>query len=467
MSDSVKLTPISDNLLSPTSDYLRITIVMSLYIFIAIIFIAISGFTEAVKNWDKVRCKPQYMALAPLFGKDTAQNMDYCMKGIMEKEAGPFLTPVFKILVSFIGTISTLLNATNSLRLQLATLVGGITRLIQQFTDRFKQFIFAVRRMAIRIKSLLYRVYGTLFAAIYMGMTGITAAQNVGDSILFVFINTFCFPPDTPIYVKNKGYIPISQVKIGDTLISGNQVTATFNFIATGQPMVRLGNIRVSTNHFVQSPDGKWIMASEHPDAIPDGKWEHSEDKPLICLNTSDHEIHLGEYVFSDYDETSEGDNEAAAFVERSLNGVRSSTESSTSMYKEYGALMEPNTLLEGNNKAESIKLGQILTNGAKVIGIINKLTSEYVLLPDGTKVTPSTLVWQKDLQIYVRAIIVDGAKYVELEKPENYCGLIVNPHSYITTASGYHLRDYLEVMSPFTEESYAASLRASHIKAE
>ncbi len=451
---------------APKSDYLRITITISIYVFIAVIFIAISGFAEAMRNWDKYRCKPQYMALAPLFGKDTAQNMDYCMKNIMEKEAGPFLAPVFKILASFVGTFSILLNSTNSLRLQLATLVGGITRMIQQFTDRFAQFIFSVRRTAIRIKSLLYRVYGTLIAAVYMGLTSITAAQNVGDSLLFVFVNTICFPPDTPIYVKGKGHIRIDQIKIGDRLAHGGKVTATFKFLGTGQPMVRLGHVRVSTNHFVQDPDGKWVMASEHPHAIKDGEWEHGTEKPLICLNTDDHKIPLGAYMFSDYDETSEGDKDAAAFVERSLNGFASDNDSEK-QYNEYGALMHPETLLDDNYLAKDIKLGQTLKNGAKVIGVLNKLTSEYVVLPDGTRVTPSTLVWDESSQIYKRAIMITNAKYIELSEPVIYRGLMVNPHSYVTTASGLHLRDYFEVMSPFTEESYAASLRASHIKAE
>ncbi len=448
---------------APKSDYLRIIITMSIYVFIAVIFIAISGFAEAMRNWEKYRCKPQYMALAPLFGKDTAQNMDYCMKGIMEKEAGPFLAPVFKILASFVGTFSVLLNSTNSLRLQLATLVGGITRMIQQFTDRFAQFIFSVRRMAIRIKSLLYRVYGTLIAAVYMGLTSLTAAQNVGDSLLFVFVNTICFPPDTPIYVKSKGHIRIDQIKIGDRLAHGGKVTATFKFLGKGQPMVRLGHVRVSTNHFVRDPEGKWVMASEHPHAIQDGVWEHGPDKPLICLNTDDHKIPLGGYMFSDYDETSEGDKEAATFVERSLNGF--ATESDK-QYKEYGALMHPGTSID-NCLVKDIKLGHIMQNGAKVIGVLKKLTSEYVELPDGTRVTPSTLVWDSSSQTYKRAISINNAKYIELTEPTIYYGLMVNPHSYVTTDSGLHLRDYFEVMSPFTEESYAASLRASHIKAE
>ena len=457
----IKDTSILDGEKSPSTtqnSYLRIGLLSVLGVIFAGLLALVSGLAEIQKNWPKYRCKPQYMALAPVFGKNTAENFDYCMKNVMDKEASGALAPLYKTLALFIGIISTLLNSTNSLRLQLATLVGGIVKVVQQFTDRFTQFQFAIRTATIRMKSLMYRVFGTVMAVVYMGMSGVTALQNFGDHWLIRFLMVFCFPPETPIFVFGKGHIPIKDVQIGDRLAHGGHVTAKFHFAAPGEQMVRLGHVRVSTNHFVQGPDGSWIMAGEHPDAVCDGIWTGGAENPLICLNTSNHKIPIGKYMFSDYDETAEGDKLAAEFVEKSINGVSAPQH----QFKEYGALMHPSTPILGLDKASNIQLGQVLSNRCRVLGIIDKEVLEIMELADGTMVTPSALVWNPEKFKYERAIDCKNAKLIKFKKPEIYKGFIVTPHSYITTDSGLHLRDYIEVLSPFTEESYSSALRGS-----
>ncbi len=439
------------------SSYVRITIITIIGIIIGSFIVAISGIAEVKTNWPKYRCKPQYIALAPIFGHQLAENFDFCVKNVMDKEASGALSPIYKTLATFIGIISTLLQSTNSLRLQLATLVGGIVKIVQQFTDRFTQFQFALRSSAIRMKSIMYRVYGTMMSMIYMGLSGVVAVQNLGDNSLVRFLSTFCFPPSTPIYIHGRGIIPISNVCIGDRLLNGGYVTARFLFSAKGQPMVRLGHVRVSTNHFVQTADGAWVMAGDHPDAKKDGTWEHGDEWPLVCLNTSDHKISLGAYMFSDYDETEKGDLETARFVEKSING---SDPDEVHDFNEYGALMHPMTILDNNGLlASNVGLGHIFDNGAKVIGIIDKLTTDVVQLDNNTIVTSSTLVWSAAANKFIRAIDMPGARHVILPTQELYRGFIVTPHSYITTASGFSLRDYIEVFSPDTEQAYAQAL--------
>ncbi len=443
------------------SDYTRIIIISVLGIIIVGIVLSVSAIAEVKKNWPKYRCRPQYMVLAPIFGNDTAENFNYCLQNVMNSEAGSALAPVYKVLFASIASIAQLLDSTNSLRLQLATLVGGVVKTIQQFVDRFNQFGFAVRSTAIRIKSMMYRVYGTMMAMIYLGMSGIVTLQNLPETALVKFLMTFCFPPNTPIYVHGKGHIPIAHVIPGDRLANGSIVTARFNFSAKGQQMVRLGHVRVSTNHFVRAPDGGWIMAGEHPDAIASPDWEHGDEYPLICLNTNDHTIPLGGYIFSDYDETAEGDETAAQFVERRINGEEFTHRVT---FKEYGATIHPDSLVQGNRPAKSVMLGETFKNGNKVIGFIDKFITEAVQLPDSNRtiVTPSTLVWSDYGRKFIRAVDIVGAKTIKYNTPIVFRGFIVTPSSTIVTDSGLHLRDYIEVLSPDTEEPYSKCLRSS-----
>ena len=458
MADTDATTDISFKI-GEESDYTRIIIISVIGIIIVGMVQSVSQIAEIKKNWDKYRCKPQYMALAPIFGKDTAENFNYCLQNVMNDEAGSTLAPIYKVLFASLASVSTLLESTNSLRLQLATLVGGIVKTIQQFVDRFNQFGFAVRNTAIRLKLLMYRVYGIMMAMIYMGISGIVTLQNLPETALVKFMLTFCFPPNTPIYVHGKGHIPISHVRPGDRLAHGAIVTGRFAFSAKGQQMVRLGHVRVSTNHFVRDPSGNWVMAGEHVHAEKSPDWEYGPEFPLICLNTSDHTIHLGGYEFSDYDETEDGDEVAAKFVERRING---SEFTHRVKFKEYGANIHPNSLVLNGRPANSVLLGETFSNGCKVIGLVDKFITQAVKLPDRaqTIVTPSTLVWSNYSHKYIRAIDIVGSVSINYDTPVIFRGFIVTPHSTIVTDSGLHLRDYIEVLSPDTEEPYSKCLR-------
>jgi hypothetical protein len=435
------------------NSFLRIVILSTFFFLAAYVTTMLSDFAEIKKNWPKYRCNPQYIATAGLYGFDTKENLDYCMKNVMQGEAAVQLGPIYKILANSVGTQGGLLTSVNSIRLQMATLMGGIMKTFQQFTDRFAQFLFAVRNGAVRMRTMMNRVFATVFSVIYMGMSGVTAAQNFGDTMIGGFLSTFCFPPDTPIYVKGAGHVHIKTVKIGDRLANGSRVTAVFRFHAPGQEMVRLGHVMVSTNHFVKDPDGAWVMAGEHPEAVDAGIWPAHE--PLVCLNTDTHTIPLGKYLFSDYDETEAGDKDCAVFIEQSLNGK--GARAVNKQLGGYGALMDSRTMLESGMKLQELSLGQKISSGSKVFGVLEKETLEITTLENGIRVHPSTFIWNNGL--WRRAIELGHT--VKLEQPEIMMGYVVYPHSYITTASGQHIRDYLEVASPDSEAAYAAVMRA------
>ncbi len=434
-----------------SSSFMRIILLGSFLFLIAYVMTLVSDFSRIKKNWPKYRCNPQYIATASLYGFDTKENLDYCLKNAMQGEAAVQLGPIYKILANSVGTQGSLLSSVNSIRLQMATVMGGIMRTIQQFTDRFAQFMFAIRNGAVRMRVLMNRVFATVFAVIYMGMSGIMAARNFGDTVIGGFLRTFCFPPDTPIFVAGKGHVPINTVKIGDHLANGSRVTATFRFHAPGQEMVRLGHIIVSTNHFVKDPKGNWVMAGEHPEAIMAPVWDAQE--PLICLNTDTHTIPIGRYLFSDYDETEAGDEGCSEFITRALNGVDGKPNINLNSY---GALVDSSVVLESGKRLKELELKDRV-GGAKIFGILEKETLEYCVLENGLRVHPSTFIWNKGQ--WRRAAEL-ATETVRLDKPEIMMSFIAYPHSYITTASGQHIRDYLEVASPDSEAAYAAAMR-------
>lgn len=431
--------------------------ILLLFIFTSIWvgMISMADVNEVKKNWSKYRCRPNIMPFAGMYGYNTGENFQFCLSNMFGVELGEALGPVFVILSTMIATLMTVLEVANSIRIQLATLTGGINTIFQNFTDRFKQLISSVQQSAYRMKLLMGRLYGTFFALIYMTMAGMTSLDNFTQTILFDFLDTFCFDPDTLVEIQDKGLIKVKDVQIGDTFVkTGGSVTATFQFDSDGQAMVELpGNIIVSTNHYIYYL-GKWIQARDHPDAKLKDRWSGGTERPLICFNTSDHKIPIGHYTFLDYDETEEGDAETMKWIETGLNAAQHHKHR---IYP-YSTCMDKDTMIrmkDGSVKPiQKIHLGEELSTG-KVIGLIKKQTIEFCELPSREFSTPGLCYWQTNQ--WIRA--GDCLPIEHLQHPQTFYSLVVMKTATYETQAGTFIRDYVEIHSPDAENVYTEKI--------
>ena len=430
------------------------------------------GIANISANWAENRCKPQILPFASLYGYNTADNFNYCMKNVISDQAGQSLGPIYQVLATFVGTLSTLLASANSLRLSLATMVGGITKVFQEFAERMNSLMTRIRISTVRMKMLFSRLFATFYAMIYMGMSGITAVSNFGDTFLFKFLDTFCFDPDTLVEITRNSIqqtIPVRAVKIDDVFTkTGSKVTATFSFIADGQPMVYLGDILVSTNHYVKSPTGTYVRAADHPDAVSAGPWVGGSERPLICFNTSDHHIPIGEYTFLDYDETDTANEPTMTRLQTQVNGGITPTK--LTHPSEYSPGVHENTQINigrytqqqsQQQQAKDIKLDQCISAG-KVIGVVKKRVDNFILMNEDI-LSETSLIWDASTNSWKRGyelLAVGKAKKAKLSGDENVAySFIVSPSATIETRQGTCLRDYMEVMSPDAENDYTKQI--------
>jgi hypothetical protein len=429
-----------------------------LFVMIAIwvILLGSADVSEISRNWPKYRCQPTIMPFASFFGHDITENFQFCLQGILNNEVSPIVSPIYQILATFLGTIGGLMSVANSLRLEMATFVGGVNGLFQNFTDRFKQIIFRAQTTANRMRVMMARLYGTMFTLIFLTLSAQTSLFNFSDTFLFKFLDTFCFNPDTRVEIQGKGTIPVKDVQIGDRFSqTGARVTSTFSFEADGQPMVRLpGGIEVSTNHYVRY--GKaFVRADEHPDAVPISGWQGGSERPLICFNTSTHEIPIGNYTFLDYDETDVADVPTMEWVDTTLNNRK---ESKSYAYR-YDSCFHPQTRVRMKSgvciPASAVRLGS-QTQMGKVMGIVKKEVSSSCRLPTGECVSPGLLVWHKDK--WIRA--GDLYPIQAFSTPQIFMNCIVANSACMETASGTVIRDYFELHSPDTEQFYAKAIQ-------
>lgn len=429
------------------------------FLIVTLIFIgALVGFSKIVDiqkvkdNWETYRCRPDVMIMADYYGHDSGENLGYCLKNGFDKRAREAIAPFYTYLGKFVEVLMTMLNSINSIRMIFATIIGSATQIFTEFSGRIQALFYRFQMAAIRMKMLMGRVFATMYAVIFMGMAGIKATQNFGNTFLFKFLDTFCFDPDTEIVLQNGTSIPIKEVKVGDYLRGGQKVTAAFKFAADGQEMVKISGILVSTNHYIKYK-GKWIEAKDHPDAVASADWSGGNDRPLICLNTDTHTIPIGNYIFSDYDETSEGDEAAMKMATDILNG-RASKPAKGSSEMACG----PKTLVKtvfGLVPADQITLGTVLSHGT-VVGLVKKECRSICRI-NGEYFAAGTCIWSPAHNRWLRAFQLSKPAIMP---PLVYYSFVVTPSATIETQSTV-FRDYVEVHSKDLEAPYSAAINA------
>lgn len=404
-------------------------------------------------NWAEERCSPMIMPFASIFGYNTKENFEFCMGKIFNTHSMPFFGSIGTMFSHFTGLLHSIFDSISSLRNIIASLGGGINVIFQEFTERISNFFFKLRLSAIHIKTLIGRMYAIMFSVMYMGMSAITGVTTFTNTFLFSFLNIFCFPANTLINVEGKGLIPIKDIQIGDTLEPTNsKVTATFRFFSKGQPMVKLGSVIVSTNHYVYH-NGQSIKAGNHPDAIQIDNW--NSDDPLYCLNTSDNKIPIDNLLFLDYDETSDGDKDTMNLIQNRINATNINNDFK---FKEYCAAIHEDTVIKtinGNKKAKDIIIGDKLVTGGEVVGLIRREVNEICKLSNGVITTPSTLYWNTLLNKWERF----GENLEFIREKYELISFIVIPNSQIELEDGLRIRDYVELCSPDSEIHYSKCL--------
>jgi hypothetical protein len=362
-------------------------------------------------------------------------------------------------MFGFTGVLTNLMNSANSFRTTLATLVGGVLKLIAEFKTRMTALMGHVKLAASRMKALMFRVYGTMFAVMYMGMSATTAITNLGDSFIFTFVNTFCFPPDQEIELEDGEKVLISEVLVGDTIKGGSRVETIYKFAADGQEMVEIDKIRVSSNHFIQY-NGKWIMAKDHPKSKSIESWSGGYNSPLFCLTTHNHLLHIGSYVFADYDETDLANAKTQEWVDASLNG-RCKVRLDSEISYDIGSPSESRVkTLDGYKSLNEIRLGDKITEKDTVVGIQVMNHSEFCKLPDGTLVAKGSLFWNSTKGEWSRAYsFLPSVSY----SPRECIALFVSPGAKYEVNS-WIIRDAMEIYSPDTKQYYAEVLLKENI---
>ena len=430
-------------------------VVMTLVFLIALIMMFTMGnLNEISKNFPKYRCNPIMMPFAGSFGYDAKENFDFCLTNIFNGKAAQIFAPIYGILGSFTDVVKQITNVTLGLRQLFANFLFGVNNFIRSVRDKIQALLTSVRMSFLKINNLMGKVYGTMIAVVYMGTSAMTAGMSVGDNDMVQFLFEFCFAPETLIQLRNGSFTQIQHLRIGDALVPTAQnadprVTSVFRFDGSKTPMVRIDDVVVSGEHYVQH-EGRWMLAKNHPDAV-----SSASVPTLVCLNVEGHQFQAGRsLVVADYDE-----HETEAVVEatqklalKALNGSEG-----TEPAVDYSLGVDSSVEIElekGWARIADVCCGDVVRGAGRVLGVVREECEEPVLV-HGVPFAPGQLLFREGR--WVRA----GSLPSCVSRKSELVSLITERCGTMRGRVGdgeVFLRDYREVALPEMEAAYAAA---------
>lgn len=179
-----------------------------------------------------------------------------------------------------------------------------------------------------------------------------------------------CFHKDTLITLISGIKKPISEIKLNDYLSDGSRVTTIFKLLPENEKLFSLNNVKVTGSHYVKY-NNKWIFVKNHPNSI----LLNEPFSEVWCLNTTSKVIIINETIFSDWDEISDEKLQTLQklFPLIKMNNIHA--------YLETGFSATHKISLANNTEKNiiDIKLGDILSNDSKVVGLVKISTKDKV----------------------------------------------------------------------------------------
>jgi hypothetical protein len=304
LQNSAPIVPTSAATSAATSSppYMSFIFLMLLLIGIFAGLESLSNISQVSTNWPEVRCQPQNILLAGLYGHDANENYQFCLQQIIQDKTKSSTAPFAQGMGGFTSVLQNLMSSANSFRTTLATMAGGIIKIISEFKSRMTALMGRVKLTASRMKAMMYRVYGTMFAVMYMGISAQTGISNFGDTFIFKFIDAFCFAPDTRVILADGSDRTIQNLRLGDKL-AGTCVVEAIIQCPGSSDIYSIYGVNVSGRHRIWSSEqNKFISVKDHPDA-----GRAAAQPSLWTLVTSNREIPVkgsnGLVRFADWEE--------------------------------------------------------------------------------------------------------------------------------------------------------------------
>ena len=395
-----------------------------------------------IDDWPNQRCKPQIMPIAGFIthpegvtaSEYTAQNFTYCSQNILTSITGEALQPLTYVTSTFTAIANGISNALDSIRGMFDKIRGFFESISKEIMGRIMNIMAPLQQIIISFKDLIGKIQGTMTGGLFTalgsyytlksmlgaiaqfiiiiliamaiiivilwilpftwGAAAAGTAVFLGISIPMAIILQFfsdklhinglksiphlkCFDKNTYIEMNDGNSRKINDIQVGDILANNNMVTGKIMVETKGSIMYELDDIFVSDSHIVKYGDS-WISVSKHPNAK---KCTFYQEPYLYCLNTTNKNIVINGYIFSDWDEINDED---IINIQKNTNHMFNEK---NDIHKCLDGGFVGHTEIKLNDgivkQIKDIRVGDILENNTSVYGIVEingrSLNGQYI----------------------------------------------------------------------------------------
>ena len=395
-----------------------------------------------IDDWPNQRCKPQIMPIAGLIthpegvtaSEYTAQNFTYCTQNILTSITGDAVQPLTYVTSTFKNISEGLLNALNAIRGMFDKIRGFFQSISTEIMGRIMNIMAPLQQIIISFRDLIGKIQGTMTAGLFTALgsyytlksmlgaiaqfiviiliamaviivilwilpctwgaaatgTALFLSISIPMAIILKFFNDKlqinglksiphlkCFDKNTYITMNEGNSRKINDIQVGDILANNNMVTGKIMVETKGSIMYELDDIFVSDSHIVKYGD-KWIPVSKHPNAK---KCTFYQEPYLYCLNTTNKNIVINGYIFSDWDEINDED---IINIQKNTNHMFNEK---NDIHKCLDGGFVGHTEIKLNDgivkQIKDIRVGDILENNTSVYGIVEidgrSLNGQYI----------------------------------------------------------------------------------------
>ena len=137
------------------------TIITTTLFSITMVLISQLGhYFEVTNNWDRMRCRPEVMSYAWLYGKNTNKNMEYCLENAgMQIKQSNLVSPIVNNINSNYNEMNQKLNATNNnlniLKKRAKNIDTSIKKQNKEIGEMMRKNIIALRESVKKVFSRL------------------------------------------------------------------------------------------------------------------------------------------------------------------------------------------------------------------------------------------------------------------------------------------------------------------------
>jgi len=284
---------------------------LAFFLMVALVFYY-SAAAEVKKNWAQYRCNPMYMPMSD----DIKADFQYCVQNTQLNFMGYILQPLTFMTSNLNANAGAYMGQINDIRAMFDKVRTFLSTIVQSIFGVFLNLIIEFQRVTISIRDLMGKTIGILVTVMYM-MDGSIKTMNAtwaGPPGATVRTLGKCFHPDTFVICRGRGAIKISEVELGDVIISNADSNVADRVIGTMQfanrvnesgyePLYKVadasGDIYVTGSHYVYAGEHTGFVETRYVADVVD-----DVSAPLlICLMTDTHKIHIGHQTFWDYDD--------------------------------------------------------------------------------------------------------------------------------------------------------------------